>query len=359
VSSENAAALACAPLAVPGAAPVVVCLPAAPDAIAHELRAGRYELPAAARLVLDLLTDGTRLLDLGAHLGTVTLAAASRGARVLAIDASPRNAACLGESARRNGFEELVAVRNVVVGDREGTVPFHEDGPYGQVTTDDDADAVAVPERRADAVVAECGWDGVDVVKIDVEGYELAALEGMRSLLDGADPPPVVFESNRHVLARRGIGPADVVAAFALLGYTTYFVGDGELVEAGPSSFQPETVADYLAIAPGREPPWPVRPAATASELAARVAAEARSPLPAAREALASSLTTAPRALLGQRAVERALEALVLDGNDAVASAAEWWTSWRLARAARNGPAAAIVDGWRALADASHALAAR
>src|SRR5689334_7781824 len=151
----DAATFETASLALPNGDTVVVCLPTEPDAIAIELRAGRYELPAAARLVLDLVHSGTRLLDLGAHLGTVTLAAAAKGAQVLAIDASPRNVVCLRESAHRNRVQERVAVRNVAVGDREGTVAFHEDGPYGQVTTDDDRDALQVPERRADALVAE------------------------------------------------------------------------------------------------------------------------------------------------------------------------------------------------------------
>jgi FkbM family methyltransferase len=344
-------------LAVPGTSDVEICLPDANDPIAHELRAGVYELPAAARLVLDLLTPGCRFLDLGAHLGTVALPAAARHARVLAIEASPRNARCLTASARRNGFRD-VAVYNVAVGDRNGTVRFREEGPYGRVTNDDDAGTVEVPMRRAADIVTEHDWDRVDVVKIDVEGFELAVLDGLRPLLEGPAPPPVVFEANRHVLAPRGIAPADLVVAFARLGYETYFVTGGALIAGGPDAFQPETVADYLALAPGRPVPWPVREPPTVEELAQRIALEARSPVWPARAALAGALATAPRVLLGRREVELALEALVLDRDDSVAKAAEWWPAWRQARAARHGPVAAIADGWRALADSSAALSA-
>jgi FkbM family methyltransferase len=314
-------------------------------------------LPAAARLVLDLLTPGCRVLDLGAHLGTVTLAAAARGAQVLAIEASPRNAACLTASARQNEFAG-VAVYNVAVGDRNGTVHFREEGPYGRVTSDDDAGAVEVPIRRAAEIVTEHDRDRVDVVKIDVEGFELAVLDGLRPLLEVAVPPPVVFEANRHVLAPRGIEPADLVVAFARLGYGTYFVADGVLIEGGVETFQPETVADYLALAPGRPTPWPVQPPPTVIDLAQRIAAEARSPVRDGRAALAGALATAPRVLLGRREVELALEALTIDDDDTVAKAASWWPAWRQARAARNGPIAAIADGWRALADSTAALAA-
>lgn len=354
---------ATATFAVPGARDVTVCLPDAADAIAHELRIGAYALPAAARLVLDLVTavPSARLLDLGAHLGTVTLAAAAHGARVLAVEASPRNAACLRASVRRNGFAG-VTVRNVAVGDRPGSVTFHEEGPYGRVADgaaapSNDAHAVEVSMLPGATIVDEARWDAVDVVKIDVEGYELAVLEGLRALLERDDAPPVVFEANRHVLAPRGLEPSDLVAAFAGVGYETYFVGDGELVAADRTSFQPETVADYLAIRATTAKPWPVRERATDDDLAARVAAEARSPLPEARGALAAALATAPRSLLGHTAVEQALEALLIDADTGVAKSAQWWPTWRHARAARGGPEAQVVDGWRALAQSANALA--
>jgi FkbM family methyltransferase len=359
-------------LPVPGGRDVTVCLPDAPDAIAHELRVGAYTLPAAARLVLDLLRiagPDARLLDLGAHLGTVALAAGSVGARVLAVEASPRNAGCLRASARANGMGARVTVRNVAVGDRQGTVQFHEEGPYGRIADgrepqNDAAGStggrvVEVSMLPAAAIVGEAGWSHVDVVKIDVEGYELAVLEGLRPLLtgDATAAPPVVFEANRHVLAPRGLEPADLVGAFAALGYDLFFVGDGVLVTADRLSFQPETVADYLALRPGAEAPWPVQGRASDDDLARRVTTEAASPLPEARTALAAALTTAPRALLARPDVEAVLEALVVDADAGVARAASWWPSWRQARAARGGPAAEVIDGWRALAQSARALA--
>jgi hypothetical protein len=256
-------------------------------------------------------------------------------------------------------------VRNVAVGDRAGTVTFHEEGPYGRVADTSaatapsrDAHAVEVSMLPAATVVDEAHWDAVDVVKIDVEGYELAVLEGLRPLLERDGAPPVVFEANRHVLAPRGLEPSDVVAAFAAFGYETYFVGDGELVTADPASFQPETVADYLAVRSETPKPWPVRDRATDVEVAARVAAEARSPLPEARGALAAALATAPRSLLAQPDVERALEALLIDADGAVAKSAQWWPSWRHARAARRGPDAQVIDGWHALSQSATALRA-
>jgi FkbM family methyltransferase len=345
-----------AKLAVPSYGDVVVCLPRESDPIADELRAGNYELPPSMRLVLDLVGRGTRLLDLGAHLGTVALAAAAKGADVLAVEASPRNTACLVASKQRNDLSKLT-VCNVAVGDGHSSIRFREEGPYGRVSTSGEDTDIEIDMRPATELVAKHGWDGVDVVKIDVEGYELRVVDGLRPLLAAPAFPPVVFEANRHVLAPHGNEPGDVVAAFIGLGYQTYLVADGTLVPADAHTFQPETVADYLAIAPGTEAPWPVRERPGNDEIAARVAREAASSLPEARAALARGLAFAPRALLGKREVERALEALVIDPDDTVAAAASWWPAWRHARAARTGLLAAVADGWRAVADSTAALA--
>ena len=52
-------------------------------------------------LLARLLRPGDRLLDLGAQIGLVSLAAAALGCEVAAVEACPKNAALLRASARR------------------------------------------------------------------------------------------------------------------------------------------------------------------------------------------------------------------------------------------------------------------
>ncbi len=118
-----------------GGAALRLCAPVdPPDRIAVDIARGDWSPPAALRCVLDLLAPGATLLDLGAHLGTVALCAARRGAKVVAVEASPRNAYCLAQSVEANGLD--VTVLPVAVAATRGRLHFREDGPFGQVTDD-------------------------------------------------------------------------------------------------------------------------------------------------------------------------------------------------------------------------------
>jgi FkbM family methyltransferase len=67
----------------------------------------------------------------------------------------------------------------------------------------------------------------IGALKIDVEGHELAVLEGARELLT-AHRPVVVCESERRHMSTGSV--ADVFAFFSELGYEGFFVGQGELL---------------------------------------------------------------------------------------------------------------------------------
>lgn len=312
-----------AQLGAPGAAQVSMALPARFDALGDAVRRGAYEPSPPARLVFDLVGPGTVLLDLGAHLGVVALVAARLGATVVAVEAAPGNAACLRASRDANRLDNLTVVE-AAVSDRPGVVRFREDGAYGQVTIDAGPNVVEVRAAPVTDLLREQGLDRVDVIKMDVEGHELPVIDGMRELLARPDAPPVVFESNRHTLHTAGATPADLLTRFEALGYRVHLIGPGELVEADSSSFQVETVSDYLASkqpapAPGG---WVLRPPLTTDELATRIAREASQPLGHSRAAIARALATAPPELRDRADVASILERLGLDPDPEVAEAA-------------------------------------
>ncbi|HVS85446.1 MAG TPA: FkbM family methyltransferase [Gaiellaceae bacterium] len=120
------------------------------------------------------LGPGARVFDCGAHQGVVALMIAHEvapGGEVIAVEASPHNAAVLERNRDLNGAAiEVVAA---AVTDRPGTVHFR--GALNGSITGRGGGAV-VPATTLDELTRRFG--APDVVFMDVEGAELQAIAG-------------------------------------------------------------------------------------------------------------------------------------------------------------------------------------
>lgn len=313
------------------------------DSVSQQIANGELPNQALIQLMLDLVPPEGTMLDLGAHVGTFSLAAASAGRRVVSIEASPLNAELLRASAARNGFGRMHVVE-AAVGDCERTVEFVVAGPGGHIANSDwRGPATAVRMAPVERLLAEVECEKIGFVKMDVEGSEVAALRGMRRLLSGPDAPPIVFESNAFSLDFFGESPRTLKLALEDLGYRSYLVGAGCLIPVAAADFQAGTVLDYLAAKslPACLPGWTVRGALSRDELLAQTLNECRQPVAECRAAIARSLQAAPNWLLGSREVRLALAALADDADPFVRNAARWSKSvgFRLQAAALNAAA--------------------
>jgi FkbM family methyltransferase len=133
-------------------------------------------------LIRMLLSGGGNFIDIGANIGSYTLIAAEQPrARILAIEPHPQTFAYLSRNVARNGYENVRLVR-AAIGEREGSVTI-TDTPGSAVThITSDGSGLAVPLRRMDSLLAETGLSP-DLVKLDVEGFELGVLQGFRERL--------------------------------------------------------------------------------------------------------------------------------------------------------------------------------
>ena len=223
------------------------------DSITQSLLDGTY--PQLDRPFVDLIRavvpPGDTVLDLGAHVGVISLAVAAAGYRVIAVDGSPLNVSVLRASASRNGFDHLRVI-HAAVSDSAGMVDFLPNGPFGHIVGPDaeresDTRTVRVQAVAVDDLLVQLGCECVGFVKMDIEGGELAAIRGMRGLLASADAPPVLYESNGYCLETHNSTTEDLKAAFEKLGYRNYRVKSGSLVLTEARDFQPDNVTDYLA----------------------------------------------------------------------------------------------------------------
>jgi FkbM family methyltransferase len=133
-------------------------------------------------------------LDVGAHVGHWTVRLAPQARKVIAIEANPDTAGVLRINIAMNKLRN-VAVHNVAAWDNDTNLAlfnFAGVARSGGVRVREDP-AGTIPGCRLDTLLA--AEQAVDLVKLDVEGADLHALEGMRGLL-GKHRPVMLIE--RH-----------------------------------------------------------------------------------------------------------------------------------------------------------------
>jgi FkbM family methyltransferase len=170
----------------------------------------------------ELRLDGLVVYDVGAFHGILTLFFASRAAQVIAYEPNEVNHARLVENIRLNRLTN-VAVRKLAVGSqaRSGTLTY---SPWmaggGSVNTN----AAGMVSQRVqittlDHDIATAALPAPDLIKIDIEGWELAALEGARKTLD-AHHPALFLEMHGETMREKKRKASAIIAFLCDAGYT-------------------------------------------------------------------------------------------------------------------------------------------
>ncbi len=187
---------------------------------------GCYE-PANSHRFERLLEPGATVIDVGANIGYFSLLGASRvgaGGRVFAIEPHPLNFAELERTVRRNRLAQVYPLQ-LGLSDRSGqgeiSMPDQEKYPNRTATmlpASGDR-AFAVPVCTLDALMAERGIERVDLLKIDVEGYESKIVTGAREAFASGKVRNLIIELNDYWLARSGETRAGLLARLHELGF--------------------------------------------------------------------------------------------------------------------------------------------
>ena len=192
---------------------------------------------------LQLARRAELVLDVGANTGLYSLlaAAANPESLVIAFEPVPRLRARLQANILANRWQGRILPQAEGVADAPGEARFHV--PDEQLPTTGSlhpdgfrgaaGEHIDVTLTTVDAVA---GASRVDLMKIDVEGFEHKVLGGMPTVL-ARDQPAILLECNPD-------GPAaELTAILKAAGYGLYHLRD-----VGP--------AEVDAIAPGGDPRW-------------------------------------------------------------------------------------------------------
>lgn len=135
------------------------------------------------------ITKDMIVIDIGAHIGTFTLMAATRAKKVYAIEPSPHNVKALARNANINKYLTNIHIYECAIGDKDEWVRFYltkgsgcntlypvKDRAKGQ--GDKVVQEIEVRKKKLDNIVFK-----VDFIKIDVEGAEMNVLLGAKKIL--------------------------------------------------------------------------------------------------------------------------------------------------------------------------------
>lgn len=199
---------------------------------AHEAEVfGRFEFERLTReLFVDPLPSGAVVIDVGAHVGILTLQLARQvgpAGHVHSVEPTPVNAELLRRNIELNELSN-VSVHNCAAGRESGSAVLHQMGLtylnslVGANRYSSEAQSVEVPVRTLDELVS----GHVDAIKIDVEGAELDVLQGAERILTENPHLTLCVEWNPMWLREAGHEPLDLLDALSERGFQPSLVAD-------------------------------------------------------------------------------------------------------------------------------------
>lgn len=231
-----------------------------PRLIKNDLRAWvwRFEFltdllePATVHVLRVLSEECSWAIDGGAHVGYMArhFERAGRNCRIFAVEANPLNI----EALNANTDPKRTEIIHAALSDRTHSLRLYNGSGHTNSSLSKDVakgngkffevSAVAVDRLIPKELSSKPG-----VIKLDVEGFELEAIRGARSVLLRNERTAVVVEINPRALNIRKINPESIFNFLENLGYLGRLID--ERFAFGPTGYLPSTrTANYLFLRP-------------------------------------------------------------------------------------------------------------
>ncbi|RYG54372.1 MAG: FkbM family methyltransferase [Chitinophagaceae bacterium] len=211
---------------------------------------GDYE-PGIKDVFKAIIKPGDTVLDIGANVGFHTLFFSELTGvqgRVFAFEPIPSNYQKLRANIALNEARNVRAL-SIALGNKNEVIEIFVD------TTNDNPGSfnlfakgelnTKIDCRRGDDVIASLELDRVDMMKVDVEGYEQFVLEGLQGMI-GRYQPKIVFEFDKNYQLKHANDQFGVFHVLSPFGYRFFLIEDKGLL---PFTYDEKLVsADILAL---------------------------------------------------------------------------------------------------------------
>lgn len=186
---------------------------------------GTYE-PLETEVVKKIVKKGNTILDIGANIGYYTLLFAKlvgKKGRIIAFEPDPDNFALLKKNIEINNYKNVILVQKAV-SDKTGKLRlyFCEDnkGNHRIYDSGDNRQSIKIESIRLDDYFKN--YDGsINFIKMDIQGAEGGALQGMPNLLK-KNKVKIVTEFWPIGLKEFGIAPKEYLKLLIENGFKLY-----------------------------------------------------------------------------------------------------------------------------------------
>ena len=180
-----------------------------------DMSMGRYE-PSTTERFQSIVKPRMSVIDIGAHIGYYTLLAAKlvgESGKVYAFEPEPDNYSILTSNILANNYENIIATQSAV-SDQIGSTHIYltalDSGRHSIYRHGLPELGVAqVNTTTLDSFLGLEGWPHIDVMKMDVEGAEIAVFNGMSELMERCPNLQLLVEFNPSLLKNSGSKPQE------------------------------------------------------------------------------------------------------------------------------------------------------
>jgi FkbM family methyltransferase len=191
----------------------------------HCLISGIYE-PEVFSLIRRFLPKGGVFLDVGANVGLFSVLSSrivGSSGRVIAVEASPRVGTYLERNISLNDCANVEQVSKAVSKSGPCRLEFWpapaDHFGMGSLAAQFSEGSTFVEADTLDHIVGALGVSQVDLIKMDIEGFEVDALRGAIGLLTSEHPPTIIFEFVDWAEQRAGFPLGEAQQFLMELGY--------------------------------------------------------------------------------------------------------------------------------------------
>ena len=189
--------------------------------------------PFETELVKKEIKKGNIFLDRRANIGYYTLIFAElvgESGKVFAFEPDSTNFNILKRNIKLNGYQNIVPIQKAIsnkTGKGKLYLSKYNRGAHMIYNLDGKREFIEIETIRLDDYFKEPA-NKMDFIKMDIEGAESQAIQGMTSILKKNKNLKIFTEFNPPILKRLNIEPKEFLNLFVKFGFKLYYINDRE-----------------------------------------------------------------------------------------------------------------------------------